>query len=575
MLRTLLLALATTMALNSKVCAGIPELQLKDRPDGSREPVRVAAHRGASTSAPENTHASITGAIDAKADLIEFDVRVTTDRKLLVFHDNDLETLRYHHSSDRKLPQRRLRGRRLDCQRRAAHESARRVRGRHHHHRQARRSQGGAEQTMISRARQLMVCGIILAIASVSVPSLVRAQSNATPEVIGKALPTAVAGDVLIIANGTYRDQVLQWRGKGSSEKPITVRAETPGGVVISGRSSLLIEGEHLVVEGLLFTDGHAPKQNAIELRGSHCTLRNTVVDSFNPPPDDSDREEKWVNLYGSHHRVEHCTFHNKTSASVTLTVWRETEKSDHHIIVANHFRGRPKGVRSNGYETIRIGTSDDSSGASHSVIEANLFEACDGEMETISVKCGANIVRGNCFVECAGTVTLRHGNDNEVSGNVFAGKLKKDTGGIRIYGSNHRITENVIIGTTGRGIGAIALMCGTHDPAANGYHAAKDVVIQRNLLVANQGPAFEFAAQFDADDRAVLPQNILVDANSLSSDDQASLVSGLDQPGVGVTWARNQVFLNNQVPREFTQNRPGLISSERVGAAWFRNRMR
>ena len=428
---------------------------------------------------------------------------------------------------------------------------------------------------MITKSGRQALCFAFLVTASLSVPVFVSAQSDATPEVISKALPTAAPGDVLVIANGNYRDQVLKWRGKGSQDQPITVRAETPGGVIISGRSSLLIEGEHLVVEGLLFSDGHAAKKNVIEMRGSHCTLRNTVIDSFNPPAADAEREERWVNLYGSHHRVEYCTFHNKTSASVTLIVWRETDTADHHRIVANHFRGRPKGAESNGYETIRIGTSDDSSGDSHTVVEANLFEACDGEMEAVSVKSGANIVRGNCFVECAGTVTLRHGNGSEVSGNVFAGKQKKETGGIRIYGSQHRVTDNVIIGTTGRGSGAIALMCGTADPAANGYHVAEDIVIQNNLLVANEGPAFEFAAEFEKGKRAELPRNILVDANSLSSNDQTTLVSGLDRPGIGVTWARNQVFLNNQVPREFTATRPGIISSDQVGASWFRGRLR
>ncbi len=428
---------------------------------------------------------------------------------------------------------------------------------------------------MITSSSRRALCFVFLATASLSITGRLCAQSSATPEVIGKALPTAAPGDVLVIANGTYSDQVLKWRGKGSAEKPITVRAETPGGVIISGRSSLLIDGEYLVVEGLLFTDGHAVKTNVIEMRGSHCTLRNTVIDSFNPPADDSERDEKWVNLYGSHHRVEYCTFHNKTSASVTLIVWRETEVADHHVIAANHFHTRPKGAGSNGYETIRIGTSGDSAGDSHTIVEGNLFTACDGEMEAVSVKSGANIVRGNSFDQCAGTLTLRHGNGNEVSGNVFAGKLKKETGGIRIYGSNHRVTQNVLIGTTGRGIGAIALMCGTPDPADNGYHAANDVLIQENLLVANKGPAFEFAAEFEANKRAVLPQNILVDANSLSSDDQTTLVSGLDRPGVGVAWGRNQVFLNNQVPREFTENRPGIIATDRVGATWFRGRLR
>ena len=54
-----------------------------------------------------------------------------------------------------------------------------------------------------------------------------------------------------------------------------------------------------------------------------------------------------------------------------------------------------------------------------------------------------------------------------------------------------------------------------------------------------------------------------------------APLVSGLNRPGMNIGWTRNQVFAGNQVPRELTQNRPGLISAEQVGAEWFRARLR
>ena len=82
------LTLSLTLLLMSAhtASAGVPELRLKDG-----EPARVTAHRGASAIAPENTSAAISLAIDAKADLIEFDVRVTSDGKLLLFHDKTLE----------------------------------------------------------------------------------------------------------------------------------------------------------------------------------------------------------------------------------------------------------------------------------------------------------------------------------------------------------------------------------------------------------------------------------------------------------------------------------------------------
>ena len=51
----------------------------------------IVAHRGDSSNAPENTAAAIRLGIEAKADLIEFDVRNTADGELVLFHDGDLK----------------------------------------------------------------------------------------------------------------------------------------------------------------------------------------------------------------------------------------------------------------------------------------------------------------------------------------------------------------------------------------------------------------------------------------------------------------------------------------------------
>lgn len=51
----------------------------------------VIAHRGASALAPENTLASFLKAVELGADLIEFDVQLTSDLVPVVFHDEGLE----------------------------------------------------------------------------------------------------------------------------------------------------------------------------------------------------------------------------------------------------------------------------------------------------------------------------------------------------------------------------------------------------------------------------------------------------------------------------------------------------
>ena len=62
------------------------------------------AHRGASAYAPENTFAAFYKAIDMKADGIETDVRITSDGKLVLYHDYDIskKTKKYGSINDFK-----------------------------------------------------------------------------------------------------------------------------------------------------------------------------------------------------------------------------------------------------------------------------------------------------------------------------------------------------------------------------------------------------------------------------------------------------------------------------------------
>ncbi len=51
------------------------------------------AHRGASGDLPENTLEAVLAAVDQGADLIEIDIQVTKDGKLVLFHDRSLERI--------------------------------------------------------------------------------------------------------------------------------------------------------------------------------------------------------------------------------------------------------------------------------------------------------------------------------------------------------------------------------------------------------------------------------------------------------------------------------------------------
>ena len=49
----------------------------------------IIAHRGASSEAPENTLIAFSKAVEIGADYIEFDIRLTKDKEIIIMHDEN------------------------------------------------------------------------------------------------------------------------------------------------------------------------------------------------------------------------------------------------------------------------------------------------------------------------------------------------------------------------------------------------------------------------------------------------------------------------------------------------------
>jgi poly(beta-D-mannuronate) lyase len=332
----------------------------------------------------------------------------------------------------------------------------------------------------------------LLAIAAVlsSHAALARELTVKDPAAYEQAVRQAEPGDVVVLADGEWRDFQILFEGKGTSERPITLTARTKGRVVITGRSNLRLAGEHLVVSGLVFRDGATPTDEVISFRrdskrlANHSRVTEVVVDRFNQP--ERGRQDLWVAMYGQYNRVDHSQFVGKSNAGVTLAVIREdgAPLDNRHRIDHNYFGFRPP-LGSNGGETIRIGTSEQSLSASNSVVERNYFEHCDGEVEIVSNKSGGNTFRGNTFFESQGSLVLRHGNDNLVEGNVFFGNGKPHTGGIRVINARQTIRGNYLEGLAGTGFAsALAVMNGVPNSAINRYHQVSAALIENNTVV-------------------------------------------------------------------------------------------
>lgn len=368
-----------------------------------------------------------------------------------------------------------------------------------------------------------------------------------TEEEFVQAVNSAVAGDTIVMANGEWIDIEMLFRGNGTVEKPITLTAQTKGEVFITGRSNLRLEGEYLVVSGLVFRDGHSPTNTVISFRSAQGRLANNsrvtevVVDHFNNP--ERFETDFWVMLYGKNNRFDHNFLAGKSNAGVTMAVRLDSKESqqNYHRIDHNYFGPRPI-LGSNGGETLRIGTSQYSLTDSYTLVENNYFDRRDGEVEIISSKSGNNTFRGNVFFESRGTLTLRHGNDNLIEGNVFLGNDVDHTGGIRVINKRQTVRNNYMSKLKGHRFGgALVVMNGVPNSPINRYHQVEDSIVTNNTII--ESDHIELAAGAD-EERSAPPirtsfqRNLIVNEsmkNSIAVHDDISGISFSENIGSGV----------------------------------------
>jgi poly(beta-D-mannuronate) lyase len=377
-------------------------------------------------------------------------------------------------------------------------------------------------------------------------PRVIRVVNLAQLEAL---LPDALPGDTYVLDAGSYPDAQIRFEGTGTEFAPITLKAETPGAVVFTGDSYMEIGGEWLVAEGFLWTDGwNQSLDQVISFRAGsstparNCRVTQCAIVDFSPPDPSVDRD--WVGMYGSDNRFDHNYLAGHSNKGVTLVVWRSNGVEDRHLIDNNHFAFRASGGGENGWETIRVGTSGDSLSSSKTIVEYNLFEECNGEIEIISNKSGENIYRYNTFLKCDGMLTLRHGNNCLVEGNIFLGGGVPGSGGIRVIGENHTIINNYIEGTTGRQGGAIAIYAGVENSPLNEYFVADGTFVGNNTIVDVDGAHVLIGAGFETSNRTVLPTGVIVTNNLFAQALTSS--SATDGPAITGAAVAGQLYAGN-----------------------------
>jgi poly(beta-D-mannuronate) lyase len=179
-------------------------------------------------------------------------------------------------------------------------------------------------------------------------------------------------------------------------------------------------------------------------------------------------------------------------------------------------------------------------------LVESNYFDRTNGEHEIISNKSCQNTFKYNTFFECTGTLTMRHGNETLVDGNVFIGNGKPSTGGVRVINESQTVINNYHFGLTGyRFRGAFVMMNGVPNSPPNRYVPVIDSKVNNNTFVNCEN--ILFGAGSDAE-RSQAPRTSEFSENIIYNDNKKDIFTIADDIS-GITFKDNILGENSVSP--------------------------
>ena len=365
-----------------------------------------------------------------------------------------------------------------------------------------------------------VLAGAFFLVATLCAPAAAKETLVQDVAEFDAAVKAAQAGDEIVMADGEWRDVDLIFRGAGTRNRPIVLRAQTPGKVLLLGTSRLRFGGEYLTARDLLWRDS-AAKDDVVSFRydsktlASHCVLLQCAILGDVP-----DKERKFVSLYGERNSVFRCRFEGKKSKGTLLVVWLGEDAPPSGHVIAKNFFGPRERLGKNGGEIIRVGDSDTSLQDASADVMNNYFFGCSGEAEIISNKSCDNRYKLNTFVGCGGALTLRHGNRCHVTHNLFLGDGVQGTGGVRVIGEGHLIGGNLfheLLGDDTRA--ALCIMNGVVDSPANGYLQVRDVDVIHNEFIDCKESFVIGNADDDQQRQTLPPTDCRLTSNTVTSD--------------------------------------------------------
>mgnify|MGYP000665030550 FL=1 len=180
------------------------------------------------------------------------------------------------------------------------------------------------------------------------------------------AINNASAGDVLVLANGTYLNSTLTI---GTSN--ITVKAATSGGVFLNGTNAINISGSHVVFSGFQFTSGNIGTGTVLEINGSYNVVTQLNFSDY--------YAAKYIHINDGtqYNEITFCNLEKKPAAAAigcTIQISTSPTVIGYHKIRYCSFQNYYGVGGDNGNEPIRIGLGSERANASRTIVEYCFF---------------------------------------------------------------------------------------------------------------------------------------------------------------------------------------------------------
>ena len=349
------------------------------------------------------------------------------------------------------------------------------------------------------------------------------------------ALDRAQPGDVFLLKSGVWKDVHFNINHGGTASQIVTLKAERPGQVMLTGSSFLAINAPYVSVEGFLFKDGSINKGAVIAMNSDHAVVSQMAVIDYNPQG--MSTQYPWVVFNGSYNQLSSSYFKGKSNAGAVVI--NAEFNSRHNTLTNSFFQDMPLKAHSNGREIIKIlggGHVDaQSPDGAYFTLEGNLFDHADGEgVEIISIKSNHNWIQNNTIVQSVGSLNVRRGSDNSVKNNVILCQDRKDAQGIRMSGARNWIEANYVSHCEY----GVALSSGEYwEQALTPHYKINDrgntapnkarypqnqwVTIFNNVLVSNKGADLdvgsrEYKKHWPAHQNVLIPESCTVSHNTV-----------------------------------------------------------